>query len=96
MDPVVRYRPAKFKKFSNFCNRNCSFLYFSFIFRNKNVSQSLVQNGESGRSLELNWTVMAHDSWVKVNGHSTKSGRSFGFNFGIKVDGPLRLIMVLK
>ena len=27
-------------------------------------------------------------SWVKIDGHSTKSGRSFGINHGIKVDGP--------
>ena len=27
-------------------------------------------------------------SWVKVDGHSTKSGRSLGINLSIKVDGP--------
>ena len=27
-------------------------------------------------------------SWVKVDSHSTKSGRSLGINLSIKVDGP--------
>ena len=27
-------------------------------------------------------------SWVKLDGHSTKSGRSLGINRSVKVDGP--------
>ena len=27
-------------------------------------------------------------SWVKVDGHSTKSGRSLGINQSVEVDGP--------
>jgi len=27
-------------------------------------------------------------SWVKIDGHSTKSGRSLEINLSIKVDGP--------
>ena len=27
-------------------------------------------------------------SWVKVDGHSTKSGRSLGINRSVEVDGP--------
>ena len=26
--------------------------------------------------------------WIKVDGHSTKSGRSFGINRSVKLDGP--------
>ena len=37
VDPVVRNRPAKFQKFSNFYHRNCSFLLCSFINLSKKV-----------------------------------------------------------
>ena len=43
---------------------------------------------QSGRSVQK-WTVLSQTgrSWVKVDGHSTKSGQSFGVNRSVKVDG---------
>ena len=52
------------------------------------VLASLVQSGRSKRTkMDGPWSVRSSQSgrsWVKVNGHSTKSGRSFGWIEGSK------------
>ena len=48
----------------------------------------LSQTGRSFETIVDGLLSQSGRSWVKVDGHSTKSERSLGINLSIKVDGP--------